>query len=291
MKFICVRPIKLEKEYFIQNQFVNDSIKWEKYAFIEPRTYNVRCRKYDFVIICNAHIRIDSDDNIKIVDLLIDKNALIDDGYFEGNFIDKLFHKEAIKKLNKKDLYFSNSQKQKVINEAKKVLSEASQKALEELPIWMKCNIILKYLRDHFIETNEDLDENQLKWINKILKHPCKWYNEFDFNIFEEIHNLDELKELQYASNAAEYDNGPKRKEICKRCGDAFYLTKSELDWYCSRDLNVPKKYPYCRKAIEIPVMIYSENENFNESIEEEPVKTEMQIALEKAGMSITEQK
>lgn len=122
MKFICVRPIKLEKEYFIQNQFVNDSIKWEKYAFIEPRTYNVRCRKYDFVTICNAHIRIDSDDNIKIVDLLIDKNALIDDGYFEGNFIDKLFHKESIKKLNKKYLYFSNRQKQKVINEAKKFL-------------------------------------------------------------------------------------------------------------------------------------------------------------------------
>ena len=94
----------------------------KKYAFIEPRTYNVRCRKYDFVTICNAHIRIDSDDNIKIVDLLIDKNALIDDGYFEGNFIDKLFHKEAIKKLNKKDLYFSNRQKQKVINEAKKFL-------------------------------------------------------------------------------------------------------------------------------------------------------------------------
>ena len=37
--------------------------------------------------------------------------------------------------------------------------------------------------------------------------------------------------------------------------------------------------------------MIYSENENFNESIEEEPVKTEMQIALENAGVSITEQK
>lgn len=122
MKFICVRPIKLEKKYFIQNQFVNDSIKWEKYAFIKPRTYNVRCRKYDFVTICNAHIRIDSDNNIKIVDLLIDKNALIDDGYFEGNFIDKLFHKKAIKKLNKKDLYFSNRQKQKVINEAKKFL-------------------------------------------------------------------------------------------------------------------------------------------------------------------------
>ena len=41
----------------------------------------------------------------------------------------------------------------------------------------MKCDIILKDLRDHFIETNEDLDENQLKWINKILKHPCKFHN------------------------------------------------------------------------------------------------------------------
>ena len=38
----------------------------------------------------------------------------------QSNFIDKLFHKEAIKKLNKKDLYSSNMQKQKVINEAKK---------------------------------------------------------------------------------------------------------------------------------------------------------------------------
>lgn len=155
----------------------------------------------------------------------------------------------------------------------------------------MKCNVILKDLRDHFIETNEDLDKNQLKWINKILKHPCKNYNEFDFNIFDEIHSLDELKELQDASNAAEYDIGPKRKEICKKCGNTFYLTKGELDWYRSRDLNVPKKCPYCRKGIERPVMIYSENENFNESIEEEPVKTEMQIALEKAGVSITEQK
>lgn len=88
----------------------------------------------------------------------------------------------------------------------------------------MKCNIILKDLRDHFIETNEDLDENQLKWINKILKHPCKNYNEFDFNIFDEIHSLDELKELQDASNAAEYDIGPKRKEICKKMWKCFLL-------------------------------------------------------------------
>lgn len=291
MKYVCIRPIKLEKYYFIQDQFANNPLEWKNYAFIEPGTYNVRCRNYDFIIICNTHIRIDSDDNIKIVDLMIDKNALIDDGYFEGNFIDKLFRKEAIKKLNKKDLYFSNRQKQKVINEAKKVLSEASQKALEELPIWMKCNIILKDLRNHFIETNEDLDENQLKWINKILKHPCKYHNEFDFNIFDEIHSLDELKELQDASNAAEYDIGPKRKEICKKCGNAFYLTKGELDWYFSRNLNVPKKCSYCRKGIERPVMIYPEDENFYESIEEEPVKTEMQIALEKAGVSITEQK
>lgn len=291
MKYVCVRPIKLEKYYFIQDQFTNNPLEWKKYAFIEPGTYNVRCRNYDFITICNAHIRIDSDDNIRIVDLLIDKNALIDDGYFEGNFIDKLFHKEGIKKLNKKDLYFSDRQKQKVINEAKKILSEASQEVLKELPIWMKCNVILKDLRDHFIETNEDLDENQLNWINKILKHPCKNHNEFDFNIFDEIHNLDELKDLQDASNAAEYDIGPKRKEICKRCGNAFYLTKGELDWYFSRDLNVPKKCPYCRKGIERPVMIYPENKNFYESIEEEPVKTEMQIALEKAGVSITEQK
>lgn len=290
MKFICVRPIKLEKgEHF----FIYRSIKWKKHAFIEPGTYRANCGDYNIAIIFDARIHVDGNVDIRTHNLIIDKNALIDDGYFEGNFIDKLFRnrREAIEKLNKKDLYYSNMQKQKVINAAKKILSEASQKALEELPIWMKCNIILKDLRDHFIETNEDLDENQLKWINKILKHPCKYNNEFDFNIFDEIHNLDELKELQDASNAAEYDIGPKRKEICKKCGNAFYLTKGELDWYFSRNLNVPKKCQYCRKGIERPVMIYPENENFYESIEEEPVKTEMQIALEKAGMSITEQK
>ena len=64
-----------------------------------------------------------------------------------------------------------------------------------------------------------------------------------------------------------------------------------EIEWYLNKNLNIPKTCEFCRKGLKRPDKIESKSKISNESIEEEPVKTEMQIALENAGVSITEQK
>jgi len=293
MKFICIRPIKLEKGYFIQDEGEKyEYINWNETTFIEAGEYKVRHISHEYVTLKNIRIRINDTENIKTLDSLrFNKNALVDNGYFEGGLLEKVFYKEVIEYLNRKDLYWENMEKRKTIEEAKKILADASQEVLVTLPVWMKCNIILKDLKDHFIEDDSDVPEGfRFDKVNEILKHPCK-NDEYDYNIFDEINSVQELKDLQDTSNAAEYDIGPKRKEICKKCGHPFYLTKGELDWYFARELKIPKTCQYCRKGIKRPEMIYPENTNFNESLEEEPVKTEMQIALEKAGITVTEQK
>ena len=261
MKFICIRPIKLEKGYFIQDGEEYKYIDWDELTFIEPGEYKVCHISHEYVTIKNIRIRINDMENIKLLNSLrFNKNALVDNGYFEGNIIEKVFYKEVIEYLNRKDLYWENMEKRKTIEEAKKILADVSQEVLITLPVWMKCNIILKDLKDHFIEEDCDVPEDfRFDKVNEILKHPCK-NDEYDYNIFDEINSVQELKDLQDVSNAAEYDIGPKRKEICKKCGYPFYLTKGELDWYFHKGLKVPKTCEFCRKGLERPVKIDPKN-------------------------------
>lgn len=35
---------------------------------------------------------------------------------------------------------------------------------------------------------------------------------------------------------------------ICKECGNSFFLTESEQDWFIEKHLNVPKRCYRCRK-------------------------------------------
>lgn len=290
MKFICIREVKIEEEYYENNKDLPTNIGNNK-IFLIPGEYKVSYNKTSNVVLHNTTLRIRDTPcplYCDVKNIEIHKNELLNDGYFEGGLIDKLFFKNDIDRLNKKDDNFvTKKEKVETIKEARQLLRNTSIDILKKMPISMKSAIILSDLNKNNVEK---LDEKQLKEINEILKHPCEG-DVYDFNIFDEIRNIKDLEELFEKSNYADMGIYPKYKQTCKKCGHTFYLNNTEIKWYLIKNLNIPKKCEFCRKGLKRPDKIESKSKISNESLGEEPVKTEMQIALEKAGMSITEQK
>lgn len=294
MKFICIRQIEVEEGFYgnvCKDGELSTYVNNGKSIFIVPGEYSVSYNKTDTIVLHNVRIRINNNSNYHMINFIkIDKNVLLDDGYFEGNFIERIFFKNIINDINTKNPdYVSQKEKEETIKEARKIIRNASLKAIENLPVSLRCSVILADLRNHNLNENDDLDETQLKEINRILKIPYK-YDKYDYNIFDEIHNIKELNELFEMSNYADFGIYPKYRETCKKCGDMFYLNIHEINWYLNKKLKIPKTCEYCRKGLERPTKIEPKNKISNESLEEEPVKTEMQIALEKAGITITDQ-
>lgn len=292
MKFICIRPVEIE-EGFYGNLSKNGNLatymnQGKTILNIVPGEYSVSYNKTDTIVLHKVNIQINNSDNLKISFLKIDKNALLNDGYFEGDFLERIFFKNNINKLNTKNPnYVSEKEKEETIKEAKQILKNISIDILKQMPVSMKSSVILSDLNRNNIK---ELDKNQLKEINEIIKYPY-YGNGYDYNIIDEIHNIKDLEEIYEKSIYADLGIYPKYKQTCKKCGHTFYLNNSEIEWYLNKNLNIPKTCEFCRKGLKRPDKIESKSKISNESLEEETVKTEMQIALEKAGVSITEQK
>lgn len=160
-------------------------------------------------------------------------------------------------------------------NSVKEALSKASLEFVKTFPVWMRCNYLLNQ-----ISVMSDKEKQNIKWdlINEILNYQN---DNFDFNYFDTIDSVDKLLELRGLATTAEIQefNEPYLKRKCKQCGEEFTLTRGEIDSYLNKSLKVPCRCYYCRKNIEKPKPIIKKEEK------EEPVKTAMEIALEKAGL------
>ena len=154
------------------------------------------------------------------------------------------------------------------------------EETLKKMPLWMKCNYVLNKIYSTFERIGKE-DESIISWekINSILKNSN---DKYQYNLFGFISSISELKDLRMDVLSAELlESGlPYYKSVCKTCKNEFTLSKRELLYFLNRDLKVPCRCYYCRKGIERPVPVVSlpqKEEN------EEAVKTEMQIAMEKA--------
>lgn len=143
---------------------------------------------------------------------------------------------------------------------------------VKELPVWMRCNFLSHSLVHH--------KDSEIDWdlVNEILSYQNE---DLDFNVFDKISSLDEFAEVRARAVTAEIPefNAPYYKKTCKVCGDEFTLTRGEINFYQKKNLHIPCKCIYCRKNIEKPKPVVE--------VEKEPTveKTQMQIALEKAGI------
>lgn len=150
----------------------------------------------------------------------------------------------------------------------------ASQRdMLEHFPVWMKFNFIAN--------TSYKKEDSEIDWnyVNEMLH---KNLAEDDYNCFGRIESKEQFAEEYNKLIDAQLDFAPFRKCVCKQCKDEFTLNFGEIESYQRKGLKLPKRCRYCRKGIEKPkpqpVVV--------KKVEEEPpMKTAMELALEKAGI------
>ncbi len=153
-------------------------------------------------------------------------------------------------------------------------MRESSREFIEHFPMWMKFNFIANTTAD---KTDEEIDWN---YVNEML---LKNAEDDDYNCFDRINSKEEFKVEYDKIVSAQFDMHPFRRCTCKTCKEPFTLNFSEIEYYKSKELKLPKRCIYCRKGIEKPKPIV---EVKKAEVPEEPVKTAMQIALEKAGIN-----
>lgn len=162
-----------------------------------------------------------------------------------------------------------------VEEQAKAILDEMSRKILLDMPVWMKCN----YLMNQIARIPKELQEN-INWdkVNEILLNTNL---PMDFNIFDRVSSIEELDNVRgdaILASTPEFHMSYLRK-TCKKCKNTFTLTLSEINWYEKKGLHIPSRCQYCRKGEERPKPIAKIEPK------EEPMKTSMELAMEKAGI------
>ena len=95
--------------------------------------------------------------------------------------------------------------------------------------------------------TEEDYDESKINFdfIMSLLRYnPDK----MDFNILpDKFYDLDEFKDFKTVLESAYDSKSPFIRRNCRDCGEKFFIYKSELEFYESRGLSVPKRCKSCR--------------------------------------------
>lgn len=73
---------------------------------------------------------------------------------------------------------------------------------------------------------------------------------DYCYNVIEpQFHSLDEMVVWQEQNLMAGIDSHyyPYREIKCKDCGETFYLTSDEVDWFINKGLSIPKRCKKCR--------------------------------------------
>lgn len=161
------------------------------------------------------------------------------------------------------------------IQRFQKASKEAGNALVKSMPVWMRCNYLLNMI-DRIPE--ESRDKIDWGYINEVLRAQNE---NFDFNIFDDVKSIEDLFDVKMRSTTAEIPefNEPYFKKTCKCCKEEFTLTRGEINSYLKKSLKVPAKCYYCRKNIKKPIPVAKTQ------VEEQPIKTAMQIAMEKAGI------
>ena len=153
-------------------------------------------------------------------------------------------------------------------------LAKFDTEYVKSFPVWMRCNYLARKM--------QNLSDEQINWdkVNEILSYQNE---DLDFNDFDPVHSVEEFENVRSRAITAEVPefNEPYYKKICKTCGDEFTLTKGEILFFQKKNFKIPSRCYCCRKNIEKPKPIIPEKKTEEVVVE----KTQMQIALEKAGL------
>ncbi len=158
------------------------------------------------------------------------------------------------------------------------LMATATENAMRNMPMWMRLN--------YFANTIGNSSDDNINWekVNKFLMLDIDKTKPY-YNMCGKIKNVKQLREAAMDAKMAfvpEF-NLPFYHRKCTQCGEDFSLTVGEIKYFEKKGLKVPCRCHYCRKGIERttgnPIVPKQQKQ------EEEPVKTAMQIAMEKAGI------
>lgn len=159
-------------------------------------------------------------------------------------------------------------------------MRETKLKVIRESAMWMRLRILAHEAANAKAKgfSDEDLDWDT---VNELIMLPSPV--EYDYNLVHPVHTADELIAMSADCDMAGImQDMPWHKQKCKACGAEFTLTYSEVEWFKRKEMVPPKRCRYCRKGIERPKKT---PEPVRTPKAEEPAKTAMQIAMEKAGI------
>ena len=131
------------------------------------------------------------------------------------------------------------------IQEASKIIQDMQLKVITTSPMWMRlnclCNIANQMLKEGHTDADIDWDK-----VNELLTTNV---NEYDFNAFKRIETSDQLAWVALHCRDASIcdDMFIWQEHICKDCGNQFFMTYGEVDFYARKELHVPKRCKACR--------------------------------------------
>lgn len=157
-------------------------------------------------------------------------------------------------------------------------LRETGRKTLYSMPIWMRLNYFCNILQE---KNREDINWTK---VNETIMYSNDIY---DYNLYSPVNSFEELlEERNKACDAFFLTYVPFMKRTCTKCKKDFFLNKGEVDFYYKKKdegFKLPKICPHCKHPEKFKIMPTTVDTN---TIKEEViVKTDMQIAMEKAGL------
>ena len=125
----------------------------------------------------------------------------------------------------------------------RELYGEIEDKFLRTKPMWMRLNLLSNKVGTAL---SQGYTEADIDW-GKINKYLTENIGEYDFNCIDTIKCSDDLFEVRDDCISASLDMGIWQKHTCKDCGETFYMTFGEVDFFKNKELHIPKRCKKCR--------------------------------------------
>lgn len=125
----------------------------------------------------------------------------------------------------------------------RELFQSIEEEFLRTKPLWMRLNLLSNKLGNALSQGHTSDDIN---W-GKINKYLTENVDEYDYNCVDLIKCPDDLFNTRANCIAASCGLGAWQKHTCKDCGETFYMTYSEVEFFRNKELHVPKRCKKCR--------------------------------------------
>jgi hypothetical protein len=117
---------------------------------------------------------------------------------------------------------------------------------LRTKPMWLRLGYISNLVAQMLSHGHTDED---ILW-DKVNEYLSVNVDEYDFNCFDKITSSQQLFEAnERARTIPILGIGNWQKHVCKDCEQTFYMTYGEVKFFEEKELHIPKRCKFCRKA------------------------------------------